>query len=163
MTWIQAHFRAVISGSLQLPHTGPNGTGVEKEVIHSSLRVDTMMVKEFCLDDVQGPICSTWKITIPPFGTVSVHGNTNVRGHCMWVHVLGEPMPGPRLPTTVVLTVTYGELHLGSSWVPICLCNLSAWSVKIPTQNGAWPGHACWPSTTSSPPNSEVEGVHQEP
>ena len=30
MTWKQAHFRAVMSGSLQLPHTGPNGTRVGK-------------------------------------------------------------------------------------------------------------------------------------
>ena len=52
MTWKQAHFRAVMSGSLQLPHTGPNGTGMEKEVVYSSLMVDTMEVKEFCLDDV---------------------------------------------------------------------------------------------------------------
>ena len=36
MTWRQAHFGAVMSGSLQLPHMGSNGTGVEKEVIHSS-------------------------------------------------------------------------------------------------------------------------------
>ena len=51
-TWKQAHFGAVMSGSLQLPHTGPNGAGVEKEVVHSSPRADTMEVKEFCLDDV---------------------------------------------------------------------------------------------------------------
>ena len=118
-----------MSGSLQLPHTGPNRTWVEKEMVHSSLRVDTMEVKEFCLDDVQGPICTTQKVT-----TVSVHGNTSGRVHCMWVHVLAEPMADPKLPTTVVLTVTYRELHPGSSWVPICLCNLSAHSVKIPTK-----------------------------
>ena len=52
----------------------------------------------------------------------------------MWVHVLMEPMPGPQLPTAVVPTVTYRELHLGSSQVPICLCNLSAHSIKIPTK-----------------------------
>ena len=34
----------------------------------------------------------------------------------------------------MVLTVTYGELHLGSSWVPICLCNLATHSLKIPTK-----------------------------
>ena len=75
----------------------------------------------------------TRKVTIPPFGTIGVHGNTSVRGHCMEVHVLMEPMPSPQLLTAVVPTVTYGELHLGSSWVPICLCNLSAHSIKIPT------------------------------
>ena len=32
----------------------------------------------------------------------------------------------------VVPMVTYGELHLGSSRVPICLCNLSVHTVEIP-------------------------------
>ena len=34
-TWRQAQFGAVMCGSLQLPHTGSNGTGIENEVIHS--------------------------------------------------------------------------------------------------------------------------------
>ena len=38
-TWRQAHFGAVMSGSLQLPHMGSNGTRVEKEVIPPSLGV----------------------------------------------------------------------------------------------------------------------------
>ena len=70
----------------------------------------------------------------PPFGTVSVHGNTSGRGHCMWVHVLAEPMPGPQVPTTVMPPVTYRELHLGFSRVLICLCNLRSHSIKIPTK-----------------------------
>ena len=52
----------------------------------------------------------------------------------MWVHMLMEPMPGPQLPTVVLPTVTYGELHLGSSRVPICLCNLGAHFVKTLTK-----------------------------
>ena len=134
MTWRQAHFGAVMSGLLQLPQTGSNGTRVEKEVIHSSLRGDTVEVKEFCLDDIRGPVHTTQKVTIPPFSTISVHANTYVKGHCMWVHVLTEPMPGPQLPAAVVLTVTYGELHPGSSRVPIYLSNLGTHSVKIPTK-----------------------------
>ena len=94
ITWKQAHFRAVISGSLQLPCTGSNRTRVEKEVISPS---------QGWHHGVEG-ILPGWcpesslhhmKVTIPPFGTVSVHGNTSIRGHCMWVHVLAEPMPGP--------------------------------------------------------------------
>ena len=123
-----------MSGSLQLPHTGSNGTGVEKEVIHSSLRVDTMDVKEFSLDDVWGPVHTTQKVTIPPFGTVKCTWHNTVMGHCMWVHVLAEQMPGPKLPTVVVPTVTYAELHLGSSQVLICLHNLSVHSIEIPTK-----------------------------
>ena len=41
---------------------------------------------------------------------------------------------GPQLPASMVLTVTYEELHPGSSWVPICLRNLSACPFIIPTK-----------------------------
>ena len=50
----------------------------------------------------------------------------------MWVHVLMELMLGPQLPAAVVPTVTYGELHPGSSRVPICLHNLSTYTIEIP-------------------------------
>ena len=56
------------------------------------------------------------------------------KGHCMWVHVLMELMPGLQFPTAVVTMVTYGELHLRSSRVPICLCNLSTCSMEIPAK-----------------------------
>ena len=77
----------------------------------------------------------------------------------MQIHVFSESMPVPQLSTAVVPAVTYGELHLGSSWVPICLCNLSDHSVKNPHKNSGWPGCACQPSTTSGPSDSEVRGV----
>ena len=73
----------------------------------------------------------------PTFSTISVHGKSSVRGHYMWVHVLMEPTPGPQLATAVVPTVPYGELHRGSSRVPICLCNLCTQSIKIPTKTVA--------------------------
>ena len=92
-----------------------------------------MEVRKFCLDNVRGPVHTTWKVTIPPFSTVSVHTNSSVKGHCIWVHVLTELMPGPQLSTAIVPMVTYGELHPGSSRVPICLCNLSACTMEIPT------------------------------
>ena len=52
----------------------------------------------------------------------------------MQVNMLTEPMPSPQLPTAVVLTATYGELHLESLRVPICLCNLGAHSLEIPAK-----------------------------
>ena len=52
----------------------------------------------------------------------------------MWVHVLMELTPGPQFPAVVVLMVTYGELHLGSARVPICLCNLSTYTMEIPAK-----------------------------
>ena len=32
---------------------------------HSSSRYDPVEMKEFCLDDVRGPVCTTWKVIIP--------------------------------------------------------------------------------------------------
>ena len=65
---------------------------------------------------------------------VSEHANSSVKGHCMWVHVLMELMPGPQLPAAVAPMATHGELHPGSSRVPICLHNLSMNAVEIPTK-----------------------------
>ena len=80
MMWRPAYFGAVMSGSLQLCHTSSNETGVEKEVSHSSPRGDPMELRRFCLSDVRGLVCTTWKVTIPPFSTVSVHANSSVKG-----------------------------------------------------------------------------------
>ena len=95
---------------------------------------DSVEVQKFSLNNVKGPVCTTQKVTIPPFGTVTVHANTSVKGHCMWVHVLTEPMLGPQLPTAVVPTATYGELHPRSSRVPICPHNLSPHTMDIPAK-----------------------------
>ena len=123
-----------MSGSLQLAHTSSNKTGVEGEVRHSSPRYDPMEVRKFCLNNIRGPVQTTWKVIIPMFSTVSVHMNSSVKGHCIQVRVLMELMPGYQLPATVVLMATYKELHLGSSRVPICLHNLSAHTMEIPAK-----------------------------
>ena len=52
----------------------------------------------------------------------------------MRVHVLMELALGPQLPASVVPTATYGELHPGSSRVPVCLCNLSANAIDVPAK-----------------------------
>ena len=52
----------------------------------------------------------------------------------MWLHMLTEPAWGPQLPASVVPTITYGELHPGSSWVLICLKNMIAHPIVIPTK-----------------------------
>ena len=77
---------------------------------------------------------TTQKVTIPTFSTVNVWANSSVKGHCMWVHVLTEPALGPQLPAAVVPTATYGELHPGSSRVPVCLHNLSACAMEVPAK-----------------------------
>ena len=134
MTWRQAHFGAVMSGSLQLPHTSSNRTGVEQEVIHSSPmgwhHRGKGVLPGWCLEPSQHYTEGYY----PPFQYCQYTWQYQCQGYCMWVHMLAEPTPGPQLPTSVVLVATYRELHLGSSWVPICSQDLSTHSVKIPTK-----------------------------
>ena len=91
-TWRQAHFGAVMSGLLQLSHMTSSKMGKEEEVSHPSPGSDPVEVWKFSLYDIKGPVHTTQKVTIPPFSTVSVHANTSVKRHCMWVHVLTELM-----------------------------------------------------------------------
>ena len=100
----------------------------------SPQKSDSAEVQKFQLDHVKGLVCTTQKVTIPPFSTINVQANTSVRGHCMWVHVLMEPALGPQLLAAVVPTATYRELCPGSSRVPVCLLNLSTCAVEIPTK-----------------------------
>ena len=89
--WEQAHFGAVMSELLQLPCTTlKEDGGVGKEVTPSPSS-NLAASRQFCLDDVWGPVYNTQKVTIPLFRTVSIHGNTSVWGHCMQVHMLAEP------------------------------------------------------------------------
>ena len=116
-TWWQAHFGAVMSGSLQLSHSSSEKLTVQ----NISGDSDPVEVQKYQLDGVKGAVCTTQKVTIPPFQTLTIKGNAGVKGHCMKVHVLTEPALGPQLPAAVVPIATYGELHPGSSRVPICL------------------------------------------
>ena len=134
MVWRQAHFGAVISGSLWLTCTNSDKTKMGEGVGHSSQGGDPVDVRKYCLNDVRGQVCTTQKVIIPLFSTVSVHANSRVKWHCMWVYVLTELAPGLKFPAAVVPTVTYPELHLGSSRVPICLRNMSTCTVEIPTK-----------------------------
>ena len=120
--------------SLKLSHSCSceNSTGEGAKC--SSQKGDPVEVWKFSLNDKKGLVYTTQKVTILPFSTINVHASTSVKGHCMWVHVLTEPTPGPQLPAAVVPTVTYGELHPGSLREPICLCNLSACIMEIPTK-----------------------------
>ena len=52
----------------------------------------------------------------------------------MQVDVQTELVLGPQLPAVVVPTATYGELYPGSSRVPVCLHNLSACAMDVPTK-----------------------------
>ena len=93
-----------------------------------------MEVQKSQLDGVKGAVCTTQKVTIPPFQTINVKANASVKGHCMKVHVLTEPVLSPQLPAAVVPIATYGELHPGSSRVPVCLHNMSTCAMEIPAK-----------------------------
>ena len=64
----------------------------------------TVEVQKFQLNDVKGLVCTTQKVTIPPFSTINRWANTSVKGHCMRVHVLTELALGLQLPAAVVPT-----------------------------------------------------------
>ena len=124
-TWQQAHFRAVMSGLLQLSHSSSEKLTVE----NSSREKDPVEVQKYQLDGVKGAVHTT-----PPFQTINIKANAGVKGHCMKVHVLMEPAPGPQLPAAVVPIATYGELYPGSLRVPVCLHNMSTHAMEIPAK-----------------------------
>ena len=101
---------------------------------NSSQENDPVEVWKSQLDGVKGAVCTTQKVTIPPFHTISIKANASVKGHCMKVHVLTKPVLGPQLPAAVVPIATYGELHPGSSRVPVCLHNMSTYAMEIPAK-----------------------------
>ena len=130
VTWQQAHFGAVMSGSLQLSCNSSEKLKLE----NLSGESDPVEVQKYQLDGVKGAVCTTQKVTIPPFQTMTIKGNAGVKGHCMKVHVLTKPVLGPHLPVAVVPIATYGELHPGSLRVPICLRNVSTHAMEIPAK-----------------------------
>ena len=129
-TWQQAHFGAVMSGPLQLSH----GSSEKLAKQNLSGESDPVEVQKYQLDGVKGAVHTTQKVTIPPFQTLTLKGNAGIKGHCMKVHVLMEPALTPQLLAAVVPIATYGELHPGSSRVPICLCNMSSHAMEVPAK-----------------------------
>ena len=75
----------------------------------------------------------------------------------MQVHILTEHGLSPQLPAVVVPTAPYGELHPGSSRVPVCLHNLSASAVEIPTKAMVGQVVPANLSTTGGPPNQDYQ------
>ena len=102
-----------MSGSLQLSCSGSGQCEVTTWVASSIHQGGTVEVQKFQLNDVKGLVCTTQRVTIPPFSTVNIWANTSVKGHCMQVHILMELVLGPQLPAAVVPTATYGKLHPG--------------------------------------------------
>ena len=115
-----------MSGSLQLSCSSSEKLKIE----NFSRENDPVEVRKYQLDGVKGAVHTTQKVTIPPFQTINIKANAGVKGLCIKVHVLMEPVLGPQLPPAA----TYGELHPGSSRVPVCLCNMSTHAIEIPAK-----------------------------
>ena len=118
--------------------------------------------EECCLDNVWGPIHTTQKVTIPHLVqsvhmTILVSGDTVCRSMCLQSQCQA-PVAYHSGANCDLWRVTSGVL-LGA-----CLSvQLECLLCQNPHKNGGWPGHACQPSTTSSPSNSEVRGVYWQP
>ena len=151
MTWQQAHFGAVMLESLWLSHSSSEKLKIE----NSSRENDPVEVWKYQLDGVKGAVCTTQKVTIPPFQTINIKVNTGVKGHCMKVHVLTEPVLGPQFFSS---SGTHSHLWRATPWLfegtslrtqYECLC------CGDTSQTSGWSGDPCQPSTTGGPPNQD--------
>ena len=131
-TWWQAHFGAVMSGVTAVIPQQLRENQTQRKLLLGEWPCGG--VQKYQLDGVKGAVCTTQKVTIPPFQTINIKANAGVKGHCMKVQVLMEPALGPQLPAAVVPIATNGELHPGSLRVPICLCNMSTCAMEIPAK-----------------------------
>ena len=159
VTWKQVNFGAVMSGSLQLPHKCAGDRGAVKGVTPTAA-LNPTVPKGFCLDDVQGYVQGTWRVTIPMFGTINIHGMTDVLGHCMWVHMLAEPAKSPQLPASIVLTANIWRV------TPRLLpsANLSEEPAPYnPHQSSHWKSHSGQPGATGGSPNRNLGRVQLWP
>ena len=160
-TWKQTQFGTVMSGSLQLPHMGSNGTGVEKNAAPFSPRIDTMEVKEFYLDDVWGLVCTTWRVPIPLFSTISVNGNTVskdtvCRSMCSQNQCQVPSCLQQWCQLQPMESYIWGPLRYPSvciHWAPV---------PSNPHKDCGWSGHACQPSATGGPPDRDFGGIQQQ-
>ena len=77
----QAHFRAVMLGSLQLSHGNSDKIKRGEKKGNSSWESDPVEVQKSQLDGVKGAVHTTQKVTIPPFHMVNVKANASIKGH----------------------------------------------------------------------------------
>ena len=155
-TWQQAHFGAVMLGSLQLSCSSSD----KLKIGNSSRENDPVEVQKSPLDGIKGAVCTTQKVTIPPFQTVYIKANASVKGHCMRVHVLTEPALGPQLPAAVG---THSRLWRVTPWL------FEGTSLPMQyehsccgdtSQNHGWSGNPYQPSTNGGSPNEDCQRDH---
>ena len=68
-----------MSGLLQLSHSSSEKLAKQNLPGES----DPVEVWKYQLDGVKGAVCTTQKVTIPPFQTMTLKGNAGVKGHCI--------------------------------------------------------------------------------
>ena len=107
-TWKQAHFSVVMSRSLQMPYKGTRGMGMLQRGL-LPLSPPTLPHLRKSLWMVSKGMSIPHRVTISLFGTVNIHGNTDIWEHCMCVHMLAEPGQGPQVPPS-----WSQPLHMGS-------------------------------------------------
>ena len=156
-TWIQAHFGAVISGSLRVICTSSDETRMKEEVGHSSQNGDPVEVRKFFLNDVRGPVCTAQKVTIPHFSTGSVHANFSVKGHCM----VGPGTHGTNATSPVACSGGIDSDLQGITSGVLQGTNLSV-HLEHPYHGNSlkgcgWAGCPCQPSATGSLPNQDFQ------
>ena len=78
-------------------------------------------------------IKTTKPVTLPPFSTTVVKGNTKFKSYGMRLNLIAESSSGTQLPSGVQCTQTYCNMEPGSSTVSVGLRNLSAKPITIPS------------------------------
>ena len=161
MTWKQAHFRDVMSRSLQLPHTGSNRTGVKKGMIHppgAQHHGGEGILPGQCLrpspHHTEGHYSPIWysqcTLQYQCQGTLYVGPHAcraNVRPSVAYSSGANCNLQGV---TSGVLSGTHLSAQIKCSFY------------QNPHEDSGWPGHACQPSTTGGPPTG-FWGVNQQP
>ena len=150
--WRQAHFGAVMSGSLQLPHTSPTGNWGGKQVSHSSLRGDPMEVREFCLDNVREAQSTPHRRSHPPIQ----HSKCAHQFQCQRTLYVGPHAHRTNVRSPVAYSgsteMTYGEY----TWVlkgTYLSVQLECPFFGNPCKDCGRSGCSCKPGATSGPPD----------
>ena len=78
---------------------------------------------------------TTKPVTLPPFSTTVVKGNTKFKSHGMRLNLIAESPNGTQLPSGIQCTPTYCTMEPGSSRVSVGLRNLSARPITIPSHS----------------------------
>ena len=78
----------------------------------------------------KGFIKTTKPVTLPPFSTTIIKGNTKLRSHGMRLNLIVESSTSTHLPSSVQCAPTYCTLEPGSNRVAVGLKNISSRPIK---------------------------------